>query len=517
MPRIAILDTTLRDGEQSPGATMTQGEKLRVAKALEELGVDIIEAGFPAASPAESDAVKAIGQNVRKATVAALARSVPGDIEAAAAALDEALLPRIHTFIGTSPLHRERKLRLSRPAVLERISQSVARASRLVDDVEFSAEDAMRTELDFLLEVVRVALRAGARTINIPDTVGAACPSDVARVVTTLHEQIPELSEATLSVHCHDDLGLAVANSLAGVEHGARQVECTVNGIGERAGNAALEEIVMALDYLPSLRAFHTGVNTERLVATSRLVSAVTGIRPPPNKAIVGANAFAHEAGIHQDGLLKERKTYEILDPSRVGASSTQLVLGKHSGRAALRAHYEEMGFELSSEELDRAYKLFVLLAESKKEVHDEDLHALYYDGTLADAPRAFRLDRLEVRCGRKPSSADVTVTYRDDRPMQVSGSGDGPIDAAFDALGRVTPWTTRLQEFSIEATAPGKDAIGTVQLSVLVQGHAFRGRAASTDIVDASVRAFLNALDKADYTNVLEARAFERDTSWAV
>jgi len=517
MARILVFDTTLRDGEQSPGATMTLNEKLHIAEQLERLGVDVLEAGFPAASPGEVAALSAVASAVSDPVVAALARTVDADIDRAAEALEPAVHPRIHTFLATSPIHREKKLRLTREACLERIDSAVRRARGYVDDVEFSPEDASRTELDFLCEVVRVAIDAGATTINIPDTVGHAHPSDFARMLEAIRSTVPGIEQVVLSAHCHDDLGLAVANSLAAIEHGARQVECTLNGIGERAGNAALEEVVMALKVLPRFREFETRIKTQHLCTVSEHLVAVTGIRPPPNKAIVGSNAFAHEAGIHQDGVLKDPRTYEIMTPAMVGARSEHLVLGKHSGRAALVNRYLELGFTLTEEELGRAYQLFILLAETKKVVHDEDLLAIYYQGTMEDVPRAFRLEHLDVRCGRSPARAMARVSHDGEAPVEVAAEGDGPIDAAFAALSEISPWESRLEEFHIDAASAGKDAVGNVHLQLRLAGHVFVGRAASTDVVEAAARAFLNALDKAQHAQSLEEQAFAETQYWGV
>ena len=518
MEKILVFDTTLRDGEQSPGATMTTPEKVRVAQELEGLGVDIIEAGFPISSPQEFEGVIQVTQAVESPIVAALARATTADVDKAAEALEHAANPRIHTFLATSDLHLERKLKINRDEALRRIERAVSRACQQIDDVEFSAEDATRSELDFLCRAVQVAVDAGAKTINLPDTVGYAHPADIERMLQAVRANVTGIDGVVLSVHCHDDLGLAVVNSLIGIENGARQVECTVNGIGERAGNASLEEIVMALRVLPRYYdRFSTDIVTERLCPASEMLAHVTGIRPQPNKAIVGANAFAHEAGIHQDGLLKDRRTYEIMTPELVGARGTRLVLGKHSGRHALARRYAELGYDLSNAGLDRAYDLFVLLADRKKVVHDEDLLAIYFAGTMEDAPRAFKLEHLDVRCGRSPSEAVVRVSHNDGPAKEASSTGDGPIDATFSAIGELAPWEMRLEEFTIEAAGGGRDAVGEVHLTVRVGGNAFSGRAASTDIVDAAARALLNALDKADHARGLEARAFARMDLWAV
>ena len=518
MQKILVFDTTLRDGEQSPGATMTTPEKVRLAQELEALGVDIIEAGFPISSPQEFKAVAEVAQAVERPTVAALARATTADVDRATEALKGAVHARVHTFLATSDLHLERKLKINQDEALRRIERAVNRARSQVEDVEFSCEDATRTDLDFLCRAVQVAVEAGAQTINLPDTVGYAHPEDIRQMLQAVTANVTGIDRVALSVHCHNDLGLAVANSLTGVENGARQVECTVNGIGERAGNASLEEVVMALRVLPRYYdRFYTDVVTERLCPASEVLAHVTGIRPQPNKAIVGANAFAHEAGIHQDGLLKDRRTYEIMTPEMVGARGTRLVLGKHSGRHALARRYTELGYDLSNAELDRAYELFILLADRKKVVHDEDLLAIYFQGTMDDAPRAFKLEHLEVRCGRTPSEAVVRVSHNGGPVRESSATGDGPIDATFTAIEELAPWEMQLEEFTIQAAGGGRDAVGEVHLLVRVGGNEFSGRAASTDIVDAAARALLNAFDKADHARGLESKAFARADLWAV
>ncbi|MEK9499491.1 2-isopropylmalate synthase [Gaopeijia maritima] len=512
-----MFDTTLRDGEQSPGSSMTGPEKLRVARALDEMGVNVIEAGFPVASPEEFEAVVAVAGSVEKATVAALARASRHDVERAAEALTDARRPRIHTFLPTSDLHLEHKLGIGRDEALRRIGDAVEHARRHVDDVEFSAEDATRTDPTFLVQAVAVAVQAGATTVNLPDTVGFAHADDVARMFDAVRSGVPGIEGVVLSFHGHDDLGLATANSLTALDHGARQVECTLNGIGERAGNAALEEVVMALRVLPRYRErYATGVRAERLGPASRLLARITGIRPQPNKAVVGANAFAHEAGIHQHGVLADPRTYEIMTPGDVGAPESVLVLGKHSGRHALVRRYEDLGFTLTPEEASRAYRLFVMLADRKRDIHDEDLLAIYYGGTMERVPQAFRLEYLDVRCGRSPSRAEVRVAG-DGGAAEAEGLGDGPIDATFAALTELAPWEVRLEDFAIRAVGEGSDAVGEVHLELRVEGRSFTGRSVSTDIVDAAARAYLYALDKASHAEALEARSFERHPMWGV
>ena len=510
MDRVMIFDTTLRDGEQSPGASMTAAEKLRMAHQLDDLGVDVIEAGFPISSPADFASVRRIASEVTRPVIAGLARVELADIDRAAQALEAAERPRLHVFLATSDIHLRHKLRFSRDECLERVVAGVERARAHVDDVEFSAEDATRTDLPFLCAVMQAAIAAGATTINIPDTVGYTHPAEYRKIIATLRAMVPGIDDVTISVHCHDDLGLAVSNSLAALESGARQVECTVNGIGERAGNAALEEIVMALRVRPDGYPFETGVRTTELYRTSQLLTHLTGIHPQPNKAIVGRNAFAHEAGIHQDGVIKERTTYEIMTPSMVGVPESQLVLGKHSGRNALVRRYGELGYELSIDETARVYKLFKMLADQKKEIFDEDLIAILQHGTMEDAPRAHRLRGLEVHCGEGRSRAVVRLAIGDRPECEATGEGDGPLAAAFAAVDALTEFRTELEHLEVHSATPGRDAVGEVSLRLKVNGTTFTGRGASTDIVDAAVRAYLVALDKGVHARELEARHLE-------
>ena len=510
MARVLVFDTTLRDGEQSPGATMTPAEKVRMAHQLDALGVDVIEAGFPVSSPDDFTAVRKIAREVRRPVIAALARATDDDVDRAAAAVSGAERPRIHVFIATSDVHLRHKLGITREACVERAVRAIQRARRDVDDVEFSAEDATRTDPAFLCRIVAAAIEAGATTINIPDTVGYACPAEMQRLVETLFCEVPALRDVVLSVHCHDDLGLAVANSLAAIQAGARQVECTINGIGERAGNAALEEIVMALDVRRDHFGHRTGIHTPELYRTSQLLVHLTGIHPQPNKAVVGRNAFAHEAGIHQDGMLKERTTYEIMTPQQVGAPGTRLVLGKHSGRHALAQRYRELGYELDGEDLDRAYRLFKLLCDQKKQVLDEDLIAILHHGTMRDAPDAYRLAALEVVCGKRRAGARVRIADGDGRKQEAEADGDGPIAAAFSAIERVTGIPIELEDLTIRSATPGRDAVGEVAIRARIEGKSFTGRGASTDVVDAAARAYLHALNKAAHARELEAKALE-------
>ncbi|MHB1192766.1 MAG: 2-isopropylmalate synthase [Longimicrobiales bacterium] len=519
MSRILVFDTTLRDGEQSPGCSMTAAEKLRMAHELAELGVDILEAGFAASSTEDAEAIHAIARDVHGPVVAALARATENDIRTAAAAVAPARAPRIHTFIATSDIHLAHKLRIGRDECLERAEAAVTLARSLVDDVEFSAEDATRSDTDFLCRVVEAAVRAGATTINVPDTVGYAMPPEMSELIATLLARVPGLRDCVVSVHCHDDLGLAVANSLAAVQAGARQVECTVNGIGERAGNAALEEVVMALRVRRDSLGAGTGIHTERLHRTSRLLSHLTGIHPQPNKAVVGRNAFAHEAGIHQHGVLAEPRTYEIMTPEMVGAPASTLVLGKHSGRHGLEAHFKRLGYALTTEELDRVSTDFKVLADRKKEILDEDVLSLLHHGALEDVPEIHQMEALEVRCGSATSVARVTLARTPFAAQRVAEhEGDGPIAAAFAALGGALELDLVLEDLAIRAATPGEDAVGEVTIRVRVDGRTFTGRGASTDVVLASARAFLHVANKAEQARALEAQYWARTANaWAV
>ena len=511
MNPVLIFDTTLRDGEQSPGATMTPAEKLRMAHQLDALGVDVIEAGFPISSPDNFAGVQQIAREVRRPVIAALARSGELDIDRAARALEGADRGRIHVFIATSDIHLAHKLCISRGECLDRAVAAVERAVRYTADVEFSAEDATRTDVDFLCQVMEAAIAAGATTINIPDTVGYTHPAEYRAIMDALFSRVKGIERAVVSVHCHNDLGLAVANTLAAVEGGARQVECTINGIGERAGNAALEEIVMALRVRGDAYPYQTGIHTEEIYRTSQLLTHLTGIHPQPNKAIVGKNAFAHEAGIHQDGVIKNPLTYEIMTPQLVGVPSNALVLGKHSGRAALSRRYRELGYELDGEALERAYGFFKLLCDRKKTVLDEDLIAILHHGTMEDVPHRFHLRELYVVCGTRRSEARVRIQDDEDGGVrEAAGDGDGPLAAAFSALDALVPFRVELEDLEVHSATPGGDAVGEVSLRARVQGKVLTGRAASTDVVDAGVRAYLNALNKAAQIQALEARALE-------
>ena len=498
--QIIIFDTTLRDGEQSPGCSMNTREKLEVARALVALGVDVIEAGFPIASPGDFEAVQQIAERFGDRTViCGLARSRTEDIERAKQALAAAQMRRIHVFLATSAIHREHKLKMDKQQIIERAIASVKQAKEFCDDIEFSPEDAARTELDFLCEVVEKTIDAGATTINIPDTVGYATPNHYFKVISHLKKNVPNIEKAILSTHCHNDLGLAVANSLAAIEAGARQVECTINGLGERAGNAALEEVVMALRTRADFYGVHTKINTQRLIPTSQLVSSVTGMKVQRNKAIVGQNAFAHEAGIHQHGVLQERSTYEIMRPEDVGYTGQNLVLGKHSGRHAFRDRVKALGFDLNDADLQKAFDDFIALADKKKEVYDADIIALV-DNRLADAPHRWRLVSFHTSAG---SSAIPTATLElqcEDQPILCDAAiGDGPIDAVFRAMERIIELTARLEEFNVRSVSEGKDALGEVRVAINVNGRHYIGKSVSTDIIEAAAGAYLQALNKAD------------------
>ncbi|APW62708.1 2-isopropylmalate synthase [Paludisphaera borealis] len=496
--RVRIFDTTLRDGEQSPGASMNMAEKLELARALAGMGVDVIEAGFPIASVGDFDSVRAIAAEITGATVCGLARCNDRDIDRAWEAVQFAQKPRIHVFLATSAIHREHKLRMTRAQIVERAVAGVRRAAAVCKDVEFSPEDAARTEIEFLREVIEAVIDAGATTVNIPDTVGYAMPSQYAAVIRALIEGVPNIGRAVISTHCHDDLGLAVANSLAGVEAGARQVECTINGIGERAGNAALEEIVMALKTRHDYYGLETNIKTERLFPVSRMLSSITGMAVQRNKAIVGSNAFAHEAGIHQDGMLKERSTYEIMRPEDVGVSRTDLVLGKHSGRHALRDRVVEMGYTLSEEQIETLFHDFKALADKKKEVYDEDV-AVLVEKFMGDVPAHWQLLSLHTTAGTSVlPTATVSIRRPDGEIVQDAAIGDGPVDAIFKAVERVTGVHANLHEFVVRSVSQGKDAQGEVTLELEVESgeSTFRGRAASTDIIEASALAYLNAVN---------------------
>jgi 2-isopropylmalate synthase len=494
---IVIFDTTLRDGEQSPGASMNLPEKMEIAQALVDLGVDVIEAGFPIASPGDFEAVRQIAQNIRGATICGLARCNDQDIDRAWEALKQAHSARIHVFLATSAIHREFKLKMSREEIIDRAIQGVKRAASYCDNIEFSPEDAARTEPDFLCQVVEAAIKAGATTVNIPDTVGYATPQHMHRVIQTLVQRVPNIDKAIISMHCHNDLGLAVANTLAGIEAGAGQVECTINGIGERAGNCALEEIVMALRTRADIYNVSTQIHTDRLVPTSRLVSNITGMLVQRNKAIVGRNAFAHEAGIHQDGMLKERTTYEIMRPEDVGFAKTDLVLGKHSGRAALWDRVKALGYHLNHEQLQNVFEQFKVLADKKKEIYDGDIAALVEE-KIHDTYEKWTFESYRVTCGTGVKPHVVLTLKLGEQSLKADMEcGDGPIDAIFLAIEHLTGISVVCKDFRVQALTVGKDAQGEVNVEVEHQGQVYRGRGVSTDSVEASAKAFLNAINR--------------------
>jgi 2-isopropylmalate synthase len=494
---VRIFDTTLRDGEQSPGCSMTGEEKLRIARTLAELGVDVIEAGFPAASPGDFESVAAVAKEIRGPVVCALARCIRKDIDGAWAALAEAANPRLHVFLATSAIHREHKLQMAREEIVRLAAESVRHARTLCDDVEFSPEDASRTEFDFLAEVVQAAVDAGAKTINIPDTVGYTTPQEYYETIAHLRRSVRGIEKITLSAHCHDDLGMAVANSLAAVRAGARQVECTINGIGERAGNCSMEEIVMALRVRQPLYGVDTRIRAERLYPACRLVSTITGMPIPRNKAVTGENAFAHESGIHQHGMLRHASTYEIMRPQDVGLSRSHLVLGKHSGRHAFRERVRELGFELDEREFDQVFARFKALADRKKELFDGDVEALVLDtGTGTEGPWSLVRLRTESATGES-ARADVELAHTDGRRISINDSGDGPIDAALGAIARAIALPVRLCKFEVRSVSEGEDAQGEALVTVEFEGRAYRGSSVSTDIVESGVRAFLEVVNR--------------------
>jgi 2-isopropylmalate synthase len=497
--RVIIFDTTLRDGEQSPGASMNTAEKLRIAFQLEKLGVDVLEAGFPAASEGDFEAVAQIAGRLKKTEVAALARATRADIDRAWQAVRHAVRPRIHTFIATSDIHLQYKLKLSRDAVVQAAVDAVKYATSLTDNVEFSAEDGSRSDRDYLCRVFEAAIDAGATTVNLPDTVGYAIPEEFAALVRHIRKHTPNIHKAILSVHCHDDLGLATSNTLSAIHAGARQAEVTINGIGERAGNTSLEEVVMALHTRANFLKATTGIKTEFIHPTSRLVSMVTGLLVQPNKAIVGANAFAHEAGIHQDGILKHPMTYEIMKPETIGLSTHKLVLGKHSGRHALRSHLKDLGYDLSDEELSLVFTQFKQLADKKKHVMDEDLEAIVAEGILRTQD-VFVLDYLHVTAGTTVLPMASVRLMIHGRPAQDAGYGNGPIDAAYNTIAKLTGTNSELLRFSISALTGGTDAMGEVTVRLRENGLLALGKGADPDIITASAKAYINGLNRMEY-----------------
>ncbi|MBD3680214.1 MAG: 2-isopropylmalate synthase [Rhodobacteraceae bacterium] len=494
--RVLIFDTTLRDGEQSPGATMSHDEKMQIAELLDEMGVDIIEAGFPIASEGDFEAVSDIAKLAKTSTICGLSRANFKDIDRAWEAVKHAKSPRIHTFIGTSPLHRD-ITKLTQDEMAERIHETVTHARNLCDNVQWSPMDATRTEHDYLCRVVEIAIKAGATTINIPDTVGYTAPRESADLIRMLLEKVPGADEIVFATHCHNDLGMATANALAAVEAGARQIECTINGLGERAGNTALEEVVMALRVRNDIMPYQTGIDTTKIMKASRLVSTVSGFPVQYNKAIVGKNAFAHESGIHQDGVLKNAETFEIMKPEDIGLTATNLVMGKHSGRAALRSKLSELGYELADNQLQDVFVRFKALADRKKEVYDDDLVALLRDTASEAENERIQVKFLRVICGTEaPQSADLILSI-DGEEKRVTSTGDGPVDAAFNAVKELFPHNARLQLYQVHAVTEGTDAQATVSVRMEEDGRIVTGQSSDTDTVVASAKAYVNALNR--------------------
>ncbi len=496
---IRIFDTTLRDGEQSPGASMNVEEKITLARQLARLGVDIIEAGFAISSPGDFEAIRRIGAEVEGPVICSLARARKEDIDRAWEALKDAPRRRIHTFISTSDIHLKHQFRLTREEALKRAVEMVSHARSYVEDVEFSPMDATRSDAPYLLEVVEAVIKAGAKTINIPDTVGYAMPEEFGALIKQIKDTVKNINEAVISVHCHNDLGLAVANALAAVRNGAEQVECTVNGIGERAGNCSMEEVVMALRTRKDFFGADTAVRTEEIVRTSRLVTKITGISVQPNKAIVGANAFAHESGIHQDGLLKERTTYEIMTPESIGLVKTHLVLGKHSGRHAFRDRLREMGYELSDDDLNKAFERFKRVADQKKEVFDEDLEAIVSD-EMQQVREVYVLRHLKAESGTGITPTASVELVVDGVTVSQTGKGDGPVDAVYRTIAAITKTQSKLEAYLVKGITGGTDALGDVTVKVEEGGKKVTGHGADTDIIVASAKAYVNALNKLEY-----------------
>lgn len=497
MRKIYVFDTTLRDGEQSPGVNLNTKEKVEIALQLERLGVDRMEAGFPAASPGDLAAVNAVARAVKNATVIGLSRSREQDIDAVREALIGAQDPCIHVFLATSPIHRKHKLRMEKEQVLETAERAIRYAKQYFDKVEFSAEDAGRTELDFLCQVVEMAIKAGATVVNIPDTVGYMNPQEFGNIFKVLKENVPNIEKIQLSAHCHNDLGMATANSLAAILNGADQVEGTINGIGERAGNTAIEEIAMALATRPDYFGAQTTLNLKEIAKTSRLVSKLTGMVVPGNKAIVGANAFAHESGIHQDGMLKEKTTYEIISPDTIGLKESKLVLGKHSGRHAFREKLIDLGYELEDEAVNAAFAKFKDLADRKKTVSDEDILALLEE-KLIDTPEVFKLEMIQVSYGNQSTpSASVRIRKAEGDVIDEAAIGNGSVDAIYNAIDKVTQEVVELEDYSIKSVSQGKDAQGEVHVVLKQDDVSAQGRGLSTDILEASARAYIDALNR--------------------
>ncbi|MCM8823749.1 MAG: 2-isopropylmalate synthase [Candidatus Omnitrophica bacterium] len=495
--KVIIFDTTLRDGEQAPGASLTSLQKLEIAFQLEKLGVDVIEAGFPIASPDDFKGVNIISRNIKKSIICALARCLDKDIEVANQSLKPAKHPRIHIFLATSKIHLKYKFKKAEDEI-EMIARRATRFARdLCDDIEFSPEDAIRTERDFLFRIIEIAIKEGATTINIPDTVGYSYPQEIFSLITDIFHNVPNINKATVSIHCHDDLGMAVANSLSAVLAGSRQVHCTINGIGERAGNASLEEIVMAIKTRKDVfSSVYTDIETQQIMRTSKLVSALTGFPVPPNKAIVGINAFRHESGIHQDAVIKKRITYEIIDPKDVGIKGSELVLGKHSGRHALIKRLKELGFKLDDKRIEEIFKKFKELGDKKKEIFDDDLIALVEEETRLKK-RGYELVSVRVTTGTDITPQAVIKIEHTRKVYEAKSTGDGPVDACYRAIDKIVGKSVKLIDYKLEAITRGKDAQGLVRVEIMVGDKTFIGRGSSTDIIEASIKAYLDALNK--------------------
>jgi len=497
MDRVIIFDTTLRDGEQAAGGTLNIQEKLEIARQLERLNVDVIEAGFPISSPGDFEAVRLIAKEVRKPVICGLARAHPDDIDRAWEAIKEAEHPRIHVFLSASDVHLVYQLKKSREEVLQTSREMVARAKKYTDDIEFSPMDASRTEPEYIYQILEAVIDAGATTVNIPDTVGYAIPHEFGNLIEGIIKNVPNIKKAIISVHCHNDLGLAVANSLEAIKRGARQVECTINGIGERAGNASLEEIVMTINTRKDIFQLKTGVNTSQIYKTSRLVSELTGFVVQPNKAIVGANAFRHESGIHQDGVIKMPITYEIMDPKTVGIPASSLVLGKLSGRHAFKERLAELGYSLNEADLDRAFTAFKELADKKKGITDRDIESLIAEEKRT-VSEVYHIDRIQVSCGdRGIPTAAVRLVGPDGKTLADASLGTGPVDAVYKAINRIVGVPNELTEFSVKSVTEGIDAIGEVLIRIESEGITYTGRGADTDIIVASAKAYMNALNR--------------------
>ncbi|NWJ97976.1 MAG: 2-isopropylmalate synthase [Chloroflexi bacterium] len=508
--RVVIFDTTLRDGEQSPGATLNIEEKIEIAKQLAKLGVDVIEAGFPISSQGDFEAVQRIAREVHGPVVAGLARAIVVDVDRAWEALKDAEKPRIHVFISTSDVHLKHLFKLTREEALQRAKEMVARAKSYCEDIEFSAQDATRSDLDYVCQMIEAVIEVGATTVNLPDTVGYTTPDEYERMISTVLSKVKNIDKAIISVHCHNDLGMAVANSLTALRAGARQVECTINGIGERAGNASLEEIVMALETRKDFFGLHTRANPAELLRTSRMVSSFTGIPVQPNKAIVGSNAFAHESGIHQDGMLKEKRTYEIMDAETVGAGETNLVLGKHSGRHAFRKHLSKLGYELGDEELNRIFFEFKQLCDKKKVVSDRDIETLIMDRVQSESDAAYRIEQVTVMTGNKMEpNATVKLIASDGSIVTEATVGDGPVDAVCKAISKLSGIQAELIEFNIAAITAGLDAQAEASIKLRFKGRVVTGRGSDTDIIVAAAKAYLHAVNK-----FIEMGTFEDETN---